>query len=245
MNDELVNQIEAAHIASRLTYGSPRITAELKAGGIVCSENRVARLMSENNIRAKCKRKFKRTTVSDPKRKPAPNLLQGNFNIPARNQAWVSDITYVYTRQGWLYLATVMDLFSRKIVGWSMSRRMQKELVLNAFGNAVNRRNPDRGLIFHSDRGSQYSSDDLYKLLDDKKFKQSMSGKGNCYDNAVAESFFATLKTELMKGTVFDDRDQARLAIFDYIDVFYNRTRRHSKLGYLSPTEFEKITRHS
>jgi len=245
MNDELVDQIEAAHIASRLTYGSPRITAELKAGGIVCSENRVARLMRENNIRAKCKQKFKRTTKSDPKRKPAPNLLEGNFNIPARNQAWVSDITYVYTRQGWLYLATVMDLFSRMIVGWSMSRMMQKELVLNAFDHAVNKRNPARGLIFHSDRGSQYSSDDLCKLLDNKMFKQSMSGKGNCYDNAVAESFFATLKTELMKGEVFDNRELAKLAIFDYIEVFYNRKRRHSKLGYLSPTDFEENAKHS
>ena len=238
-NKVLLSQIRKVHQESRLTYGSPRITAELKANGISCSRNRVVRLMHQNGIAAKSKRKYKRTTRSRNRQQSVPDLLKRNFCIPERDRAWVADITYIYTREGWLYLATVLDLYSRKVVGWSMSNRLKTELVLKAFRQAVDQRRPHEGMIFHSDRGSQYASDEFRKLLSDRDCRQSMGGSGSCYDNAVAESFFATLKTELMKGVIFDDRNQARLAIFDYIEVFYNRKRRHSTLGYVSPLEFE------
>jgi transposase InsO family protein len=241
-NKVLVSQIRKVHQESRLTYGSPRISVELKATGISCSRNRVERLMHQYGIAAKSKRKYKRTTRSRIRQLPTPDLLKRNFSMPAKDSAWVADITYIYTREGWLYLATVLDLYSRKIVGWSMSDRLKKELALKAFKQAVEQRHPREGLIFHSDRGSQYASDEFRKLLSGMACRQSMSGSGSCYDNAVAESFFATLKTELMKGVVFEDRKQARLAIFDYIEVFYNRKRRHSTLGYKSPLEFETLT---
>lgn len=239
-NSELVLKIREVFTSSRKTYGSPRVTSELRENGFSCSENRVARLMKAGGIAAKSKRKFKRTTNSHHNHQVAANHLNGNFSFQSPDQAWVSDITYVYTREGWLYLATVLDLYSRAVIGWSMSERLKKELVIDAFKQAVASRRPAMGLIFHSDRGSQYASDEFRKLLSDREIVQSMSGRGNCYDNAVAESFFATLKTELMKGVVFATRQQARTEIFEYIEVFYNRKRRHSALEYKAPFEFEK-----
>jgi putative transposase len=215
------------------------MTAELKARGFSCSLNRVARLMQKNGIAAKTKRKFKVTTISKHKFPIAPNLLKQSFTADGPNLVWASDITYIATGEGWLYLAMVKDLHSKKVVGWSMQERLRRDLVIDAFKQAVMQRRPEPGLIFHSDRGIQYACCDFRALLKKHKAVQSMSGKGNCYDNAVSESFFGTLKNELVYATRFPTKDKARVAIFDYIEVFYNRQRRHSALGYLSPAEFE------
>ena len=235
----LVRKIKLVHQDCRQVYGSPRITAELKAQGLPCSRNRVARLMKENQISARTKRKFKVTTASKHKFPIAPNLLNQSFLSNEQNRIWASDITYIHTREGWLYLAMVLDLHSRSVVGWAMGDRLQRDLVMDAFKQAVRRRRPETGLIFHSDRGVQYACSDFRDLLADHHVVQSMSGKGNCYDNAVSESFFKTLKTELVYFSRFNTRVEAKSAIFDYIEVFYNRKRRHSTLGYLSPAEFE------
>jgi putative transposase len=236
-DEQLVDYIKKAYVLSRKTYGSPRIAAELKPQGIPCGENRVARLMSINGIKAKTKKIYKITTHSRHKRLIAPNLLKGK-HIDKPNTAWVSDITYIKTYEGWLYLAVIIDIFSRSIVGWSMGERITDDLVINAFFKAVMRRNPDNALIFHSDRGSQYASYRFRDLLVSYNISQSMSGKGNCYDNAIAESFFGTLKTELCYR--YESRSIARQSIFEYIEVFYNRIRRHSSLKYLSPMEYER-----
>jgi putative transposase len=238
-NHVLVTRIKVVHEECRQVYGSPRMTAELKRQGVPCSRNRVARVMKENGIAAKTKRKFKVTTASRHKFPIAPNLLEQSFSAPEPNRVWASDITYIPTREGWLYLATVLDLHSRSVVGWAMSDRLQRDLVMDAFKQAVRRRMPSAGLVFHSDRGVQYACSDFRDLLANSQAVQSMSGKGSCYDNAVSESFFKTLKTELVYFLRFNTRAEAKSAIFDYIEVFYNRQRLHSTLGYLSPAEFE------
>jgi putative transposase len=236
----LLAEIKAIHDKSRCTYGSPRIHAKLNLLGKKCSRKRVARLMKKEGIAAKMKRRFKVTTKANPKAKAAPNLLQQDFTADAPNQRWVADFTYVSTWEGWLYVAIILDLFSRKIVGLAMHERMTADLVLAALEQAVLHRQPDAGLIHHSDRGSQYTSDDFQALLTFYGLVASMSGTGNCFDNATAESFFHTLKTEHVYFERYETRAQAKLSIFEYVEVFYNRERSHSSLGYVSPEIFEK-----
>jgi transposase InsO family protein len=203
--------------------------------------NRVARLMREQRIRSKVKKKFKVTTHSKHGLPVAVNLLKrGDVQAHRQNQVWVSDITYIRSREGWLYLCIIMDLYSRSIVGWSMGERLTKELVLKSLHMACLRREPQRGIIFHSDRGSQYASHACTATLQRKGFVASMSGKGNCYDNAHAESFFHTMKVEEVHGNAYTTRQEAKLSIFEYIEVFYNRIRKHSQLGYQSPYQFEQ-----
>lgn len=236
---KLAVAVAAAHKGSRGTYGSPRVREELKADGISVSRKRVARIMNELGLEGRPKRPYKATTDSKHSLPVAENLLERKFEVAAPDVAWVTDITYIWTAEGWLYLAAILDLFSRRVVGLAMSERIDRGLVLEAFRNAVGRRVPSVGLIHHSDRGSQYASGDYQAALDDMGVICSMSRKGNCWDNAVAESFFATLKSELVYRRRFETRAEAREAIFDFVEVFYNRHRRHSTLGYLSPVEFE------
>ena len=238
-NEQLVEEIREIHEGSRYTYGSPRMQAELREKGYFIGHNRIARLMRENRIQAKMKKKFKVTTHSKHSLPVAENLLRGDVQIHRPNQVWVSDITYLRSSEGWLYLCIIMDLYSRSIVGWSMEERLTKELVLKSLEMACMRRAAERGIIFHSDRGSQYASNDFRALITEKGFIASMSGKGNCYDNAHAESFFHTIKTEEVYGNTYRTRQEAKLSIFEYIEVFYNRVRKHSQLGYLSPYQFE------
>lgn len=240
-NRFLLWEIKVVHERNRKTYGSPRVTAELRAQGVVCSENRVARLMRVNGIRAKTKRKFKATTDSKHRLPVAPNLLERQFSVDHPNQVWLSDITYVWTAEGWLYLAGVLDLYSRMVVGWSMGARLTSRLTVDALTQAIGRRRVQPGLLHHSDRGSQYAAGDYQCLLLQHGMICSMSRKGDCYDNAVMESFFATLKRELVLCERFATRDDAKAKIFEYIEVFYNRQRRHSSLGYQSPVEFERM----
>jgi transposase InsO family protein len=197
--------------------------------------------MYKHNIAAKRKKKFKRTTNSNHSNYISPNLLNQNFRVNSPNEVWVSDITYISTYEGWLYLAVILDLYSRKIVGWSMSNRITSQLVIDAIENAILDRKPEVKLIFHSDRGTQYSSADFRKILKKHGIIQSMSGKGNCYDNAVAESFFHTLKTELVYWEKYKTRKEAKSSVFNFIEGFYNRRRRHSYLKYLSPFNFELL----
>ena len=220
-------------------YGCPRIHAELRADGFHVSRKRVARLMILLGLKCRRKRRFKATTDSNHALPVAENVLDRKFEVDAPDVAWVTDITYVWTSEGWLYLAAILDLFSRRVVGFAMSNRIDRALVLEALRMAVGRRVPNAGLIHHSDRGSQYASADYQRALDELGVTCSMSRKGNCWDNAVAESFFATLKTELVYLTKFKTREEAKRAIFDFIESFYNHRRRHSTLGYVSPVEFE------
>jgi transposase InsO family protein len=233
-------EIKKIFTQSRGTYGSPRITRELRKKGIVVNENTVAEIMKENGIQAKQRKKFKATTDSNHTLPVAKNRLKRKFTTSKPNQVWVSDITYLRTDEGWLYLATFIDLFSRKVVGWSMSERMTADLVVNAFRMATFRQKRQAPKVVHSDRGSQYASEAFRKELKAHGCKRSMSRKGDCWDNAVAESFFGTLKTELVHHEKYKTREQARLSIFDYIETFYNKLRIHSYLNYLSPEEFEK-----
>jgi len=235
----LAEVVTRIHRDSRGTYGSPRVHAELRARGQRVSRKRVARLMNEQDLAARKRRRFVRTTDSRHNQPVAPNILERNFSPGQPDCTWATDITYVETKQGWLYLAVVMDLFSRKVVGWSMSERIDRHLVLNALDMALKGRQPPRGLLHHSDRGSQYASTDYQQALAARGIECSMSRKGNCWDNAVVESFFSTLKQELVYTTDFATHEQARLALFEYIEVFYNRQRRHSSLGYVSPVDFE------
>ena len=241
-NDALYMQIKTTYDASHGTYGSPRITRELRDKGIRCSENRVARLMREKALAAQTKRKFKVTTDSRHNLPVAPNLVQKDFSAAAPNRLWVSDITYIWTLEGWLYLAIIQDVFSRQVVGWSMSQRMTKDLVLNALKSALGRRKNLSGLIFHSDRGSQYAAHAVGELLQQHGIKQSMSKKGDCYDNAMAESFFSSLKREFIYPfPAFKTRNEAKQSIFYYIEIFYNKIRKHSAIGYLTPVLFEQL----
>jgi len=236
----LVEHIKRAYERGRGTYGSPRITAELKDHGVVCSENRVARIMRKYGIVAKTKRKFKVTTHSKHKKTVAENLVKQEFVAQRPNQLWTSDITYVWTKEGWLYLAIILDVFSRGIVGWALSSRLTADLVVSAFHRALERRHLTAEMIFHSDRGSQYADEKIRKALDLLGIRQSMSGTGNCYDNAITESVFHTIKTELIYFHQYETRQEAASSIFEYIEVFYNRQRRHSALNNKSPFDFEQ-----
>jgi transposase InsO family protein len=239
-DQQLTEQIQAIHAQSRQTYGSPRIHAELQAQGIYCGEKRVARLMQAAGLQARPPQRYQRTTDSRHSLPVAPNHLQQQFEVAQVNQVWSGDITYVWTQEGWLYLAVVLDLCSRRVIGWAMSHCLDTELVVRALMMAWQQRCPGVGLLHHSDRGSQYASLWYQGLLEQWEMVGSMSGKGNCWDNAPVESFFATLKTELIYRHRYVTREQARNAIFEYIEVFYNRQRRHSSLGYLSPVEYER-----
>lgn len=237
---ELVEKIQAVHEESRKTYGSPRVYRALAAKGEKVCENTVARVMREEGIRARSKKKFvPKTTDSTHDRPVAANLLNRQFDVTLPDTAWVVDITYIPTEEGWLYLAGVMDLCTRKIVGWSMADHMRTDLVADALQMAVARRSPGAGLLHHSDRGVQYASEDYQHLLERHKMRCSMSGRGDCWDNACVESFWGTLKTELVHHEQYATRAEARASIFEYIEVFYNRKRLHSSLGYMSPEAFE------
>lgn len=240
----LSDVITTIHANSRRTYGSPRVHAELKALEVSISKKRVARLMRQNGLAARRRRRFRPSTTDSNHRYPvADNALAREFARSGPNQAWVGDITYVPTSEGWLYLAVLLDLYSRRVVGWAMSETIDRQLVLGALKMAVaNRGVPAGGVLHHSDRGSQYASSDYRRALADYGFKSSMSRKGNCWDNAVSESFFATLKVELIHRHRYATRAAARRSIFEYIEVFYNRQRRHSTLNYVSPSQFEAIS---
>jgi putative transposase len=238
--EELKVKIKKVHEENRCVYGSRRVCAALKAEGETACVNTVARGMKELEIRAKTKKKFVPCTTDSRHQQPiAENILDRQFIAELPNQKWATDITYIPTGEGWLYLAGVIDLCSRKIVGWSMADHMKTDLVSDALKMAVDRRLPEADLLHHSDRGVQYASDDYQHLLQSHQMQSSMSGKGNCWDNACAESFWATLKTELVHHEQYATRDQARQSIFEYIEIFYNRKRLHSSLGYLSPEAFE------
>lgn len=239
-HDALVAAIKVVHDEVKARYGSPRIHAELIARGEPCCVNTVARLMRREGIAAKTKRKFRVTTDSNHGRPVAENVLDRRFEPQAPNRAWTADITYLSTGEGWLYLAAVEDLYSRRIVGWSMSTRIDSRLVVDALEMALARRLPGEGLVAHSDRGSQYASERYQGLLAGHGITCSMSRRANCWDNAPMESFFASLKKELTRGEIFATREEARASIFEYIEVFFNRIRRHSSLGYKSPAEYER-----
>ncbi len=238
--EALTGEIRAIHREVKERYGSPRMHAELQARGQSCCVNTVAKVMHEQGIAAKTKRKFRCTTDSDHDLPVADNLLDRQFEPAAADRAWVADITYIPTGEGWLYLAAVEDLYSRQIVGWSMSERMTSRLVVDALEMAVSRRLPGEGLMAHSDRGSQYASEHYQRLLGRHGITCSMSRRGDCWDNAPMESFFASLKKELVHHEDDRSRAEARASVFEYIEVFYNRVRRHSALGYLSPVEYEQ-----
>lgn len=224
---------------SRGTYGLPRIYAAIRKEGLKVNKKRVARIMRANNIRAKKKKRFKVTTRQNSRAKASENMLKGNFSSEKENRIWTSDITYLWTKEVWLYLAVVMDVYSRKIVGWSLGSSLSKQLVMKALMMAILHRKPEAGIIFHSDRGSQYTSNSVRNLLKSYQMTQSMSSSGNCYDNAITESFFHTLKIELIFWNRYQSREEAKKSIFEYIEIFYNRERLHSALNYLSPVEFE------
>jgi transposase InsO family protein len=219
--------------------GAPRVTKQLKKKGVMCSHNKVAKRMRILGLRAKAAKKFKATTNSKHSLPIAPNLLNQDFNATRPNQKWVSDITYIWTEEGWLYLAVIVDLYSRMVVGWSMSERMTSTLVCNALKMALFRRGMPRGVILHSDRGSQYCSHEYQKIIKEQHLICSMSKKGDCYDNAAMESWNHSLKIEAIHGERFLTRDSAKNYVFEYIEVYYNRYRLHSKIGYLTPAEFE------
>ena len=237
---QLGTTIRALHAASGGTYGSPRILRDLAAAGEDVGRKRVARLMRENGIVGQTRRRFRRTTDSKHELPVAENIVARDFNPAAPNQVWASDITYVRTWAGWLYLAVVIDLFSRRVVGWAIADHMRTELVLDALTMAFDARQPTAGLIHHSDRGSQYASYAHRDALEEHHAICSMSRKGNCWDNAVMESFYSRLKVELIYAQQYGSIEEAKTGIFEYIEVFYNRLRRHSALGYVSPAEFER-----
>jgi len=239
-NETLTEQIRAAHEESDQTYGSPRLSSELKAAGIACSQKRIARLMRLAKISAIGPKRFVVTTDSDHALPIADNLLARLFTAEAPDTKWTADITYLWTGQGWLYLAVILDLFSRRIVGWAMDQTIDRTLVLSALDMALLGRKPGSDLLCHSDRGSQYASGDYQQRLQEVGIVCSMSRRGNCWDNAPTESFFATLKKELVHRTRCEGREQARSAVFGWIEVWYNRKRRHSTLGSLSPEAFER-----
>jgi putative transposase len=236
----LRGRIAAIHEQSRRTYGSPRIHAELKEEGTPVGRKRVARLMKESGLVGVSRRKSIRTTRRDPGARPAPDLVDRNFAASGPNQLWVADITYIPTLAGFLYLAVVLDVWSRKIVGWAISSRLVTQIVLDALTMAVEQRRPVDGVIHHSDQGCQYTAIDFGKRCREAGVRPSMGSVGDCYDNAMCESFFATLECELLDRVRFTDRAEAELAVFDFIEGFYNTHRRHSALGYLSPVAFEQ-----
>jgi transposase InsO family protein len=239
--EELLAKIRVAHAQNRELYGSPRVHRALLIDGELVSRNTVAKLMRQAKIRAKSRRRYVPRTTDSTHAKPiADNVLDRDFTAESVNRKWVADITYVPTAQGWLYLAGVLDCFSRKLVGWAMADHVETDLVADALKMALQQRGPDgQKLLHHSDRGVQYASDDYQHLLEQLRITCSMSGRGDCYDNAMMESFWATLKTELVHHQTYATREQARQSIFEYVEVFYNRKRLHSSLGYVSPESFE------
>ena len=240
-NDEqLASRIEDAYHDNRGVYGSPRIHAELKGQGIKCGRKRVARLMRERNISARKKRRQAKKTDSNHCSPIAPNLLESDFTADAPNKKWMTDMTFIATSEGWLYLAGVLDAYSRRLIGWAMGSEHDAELVKQALHMALVVRQPGAGLVHHSDRGSEYASKSYQEMLHQHNIQISMSKKGDCYDNAMIESFWGTLKEECFSLEIFHTRREAKTAIFEYIEVFYNRKRRHSSLGYLSPVDYEK-----
>lgn len=238
-NKRLAVEIKEIYDREKQRPGSPRITKSLRASGYRVGKNRVANIMRQQGWRAKGSKKFKATTNSRHNLPVAPNLLQQNFEATQPNQKWVSDLTYIWTAEGWLYLAVVLDLYSRMVVGWAMSERMTASIVCNALEMAIWRRKRPTGVIAHSDRGVQYCSREYQALLEKNGFICSMSKKGDCFDNAAMESWNGSLKVEAIHGERFETREEAKKHVFDYIDVYYNRQRLHSKLGYLSPVSFE------
>lgn len=238
--EELALKVKAVHAQSRATYGSPRVCAQLRKMGEVISAKTVAKVMRENGLAARRKRKFKATTDSRRTERIAPNLLERDFTAERPNQVWVTDVTALWTLTGWCYLAAIVDLFSRRVVGWAVDESNDTKLALAALGHAIGNRQPAPGLIHHSDRGSPYGSDDYIAALDEHGTIRSMSRKGDCWDNAVAESFFATIKRELVCKCRWLNMKQARLAIHEYIEAFYNGRRKHSTNGNLSPVEYER-----
>lgn len=240
-NEASLKQIREVFNRSRGTYGRRRISAKLKYSGITMSARRVGKLMKQDGLKAAGAKRYRVTTNSKHKRPVAGNLLQDKPAILKQDSVWTSDITYIPTSEGWLYLCVVLDAFSRRIVGWSMQTSLHADIVTRALEGAYQARKPLPGLIFHSDRGSQYASDAVRKKLMGRDSRQSMSGKGNCYDNAITETFFSSLKKELVYRCRFKTREEAKQAIFEYIEVFYNRERIHSSLGFKSPEEFERM----
>ena len=240
-NQQLGQEIKTVYENNHGTYGSPRVYRELRAAGTLCSKNRVARLMHSAGLRAKQNRRYRNTSRRNSGHAAAPNRLQRDFGASRPNHKWLADITYIPTGEGWLYLAAILDLYSRRIVGWAMSRRMTGDLTVSALQAALRNRQPHAGLIHHSDRGSQYTDRRYQKLLADHGIQASMNGTGTWYDNAPIESFFGTLKSELVYHRRYLTRAEARTDLFFYIEAFYNRRRRHSTLGYLSPEAFEQL----
>jgi putative transposase len=237
----LLRQIQSIYVQSRETYGSPKIMQALRQQGCCYGRNRIMRLMRQAGLKAKRQRSYRRTTQANPAHVPAPNQLQQQFVATRPNQVWLADLSYIATQEGWLYLATVLDLYSRRIVGWAMHARMTDELTQRALQMALRQRLPEYDtLLHHSDRGSQYTSQEYQRQLQHYGICRSMSGTGNCYDNAPMESFFALLKTELVHHVRFTSRQEARTQLFDYIECFYNRQRIHSALGFVSPEQFER-----
>ncbi len=235
----LLGEIKLVYLESKRRYGSPRIHRTLRRRDIRCGQKRVARLMRKHGLRARRRRRFKATTDSKHTLPVAENVLERQFEVAVPDASWAADITYVWTRQGWLYLAVVMDLFSRRIVGWSMRETMERSLVISALEMALRARRPPPGLLHHSDRGSQYASLDYQELLRQAGCRCSMSRKGNFWDNAPVESFFSTLKMELVHERRYRTREEARMEIFEFIEIWYNCQRLHSSLGYLSPADYE------
>ena len=239
LNNCLTIEIQRIHVESKKNYGAIKTWKALKAKGVRCGKHRVARLRRINGIESKRRRRFKVTTVSKNTEWIAPNILNRSFQVARPNKVWVGDVTFVATRNGWLYLAILLDLFSRKIIGWAMSEKNNKQLVLNTLNMALERRRPQSKVLHHTDRGSTYGSDVYRSKLISSNLIPSMSRKGDCYDNAVAESFFSTLKNELFYGEKFMSRDHARSEIFKFIEIFYNRQRLHQSLGYVTPEMME------
>lgn len=238
----VLSAIRVIHRESRETYGSPRIWNALRTQGHRIGEHRVARLMRQDGIRAKTVKKWRATTQSNHRLPVAENTLKRQFTVTQPNRVWAGDLTYVWTAEGWLYLAVVLDLYSRRVIGWAMGTRLTGDLVQSALTMALTNRRPASGLVHHSDRGSQYAATNYQRLLDEYGLIPSMSRKGNCWDNACVESFFGTLKRELVYHRRYATRKEATQDIFEYIEVFYNRQRRHSTLGYHSPAEYEART---
>lgn len=244
-NRELLAEIRRIHQTANLdVYGSPRMYKELLARGFQCSENRVARIMRAHNIQARLGKPLRRPVLKTASSWIAPNVLSGRFQSEQANRVWLADITYITTKKGWLYLAVVMDLFSRRIIGWSMSSRITSQLSLDALHMALLRRNPEpNSLLHHSDRGIHYACKAYQNLLSENGIQASMSRKGVCYDNAVVESFFSTLKMECVFSRDYFTQEEAQRDLFEYIEIFYNQKRRHSSLGYASPVEYEETLR--
>lgn len=240
-NEKLLVEIRRVHIEYRQAYGARKVWQALRRRGVQCGKNRVARIRQRHGIEARRRRRFKVTTQSRKSQISAPNILNRRFNATHPNEVWLGDVTYIATRTGWLYLSVVIDLYSRRVIGWSMSNVNNTALVLNALDMAIVSRQPQECVLHHTDRGAVYASDPYVRKLRDNNMTQSMSRPGDCYDNAVAESFFSTLKNELVLGGVFESRDDARHKIFEYIESFYNRRRIHQSLGYKTPEMTERL----